>query len=160
MIQLTEMTEQECHLLADWNRGRDAAYLCQWAGPAVYQAPLTEEQVLGRLRQPGVRLFLAWEDGEPVGSVELDRSGQSPGSAHICRFLLPEAVQGRGLGGQILRALCRMAWEELGLDRLTLRVYCFNVGAIRCYEGCGFRVREFHPAEKTGWDSYTMELKR
>ena len=160
MIRLTEMTEPECRLLADWNRGRDAAFLRQWAGPAVYQAPLTEEQVRAHLRQPGVRLFLAREDGEPVGSVELDCSGQPPGSAHLCRFLLPEAARGRGLGGQILREVCRMAWEEFGLERLTLRVYCFNAGAVRCYEGCGFRVREFHPAEQDGWDSYTMELSR
>jgi Acetyltransferases, including N-acetylases of ribosomal proteins len=47
---------------------------------------------------------------------------------------------GRGLGQEATRLLLRYAFEEVGLHRVWLRVYAFNMRAIAAYRACGFTV--------------------
>ena len=58
-----------------------------------------------------------------------------------------------------LKELSRIAFAEMGLVSLSLRVYCFNVSAIRCYENAGFRITAFFEEENSHWNNYSMELK-
>ena len=46
---------------------------------------------------------------------------------------------GRGYGTDAMRVLMRLAFDNLNLHRLWLRVYDFNVRAIALYERCGFK---------------------
>jgi len=47
---------------------------------------------------------------------------------------------GRGYGTDATRTLCRWGFEELGLNRIHLRVYEDNARGIACYERLGFRL--------------------
>lgn len=160
MVQLRLMQTEDCQVIVGWNAEKDLAYLQQWAGKQVYQYPLTEEQIKARCNVPSSQILMAFDGKEAVGSVELDHIDLRLKTAHICRFLLPDQAQGRGLGSQILKELIRMSFEEMGLERLTLRVYCFNIKAIRCYEKCGFLVSEFHQDKNPYWNGFTMELRK
>ena len=103
---------------------------------------------------------MAFEQEKAIGSIELDDIDLIRGTARICRFILSDQARGRGLGRRVLWELIQIAFDEMGLNRLTLRVYCFNVGAIRCYQKCGFLVSEFHQDENPYWNAYTMELAK
>ena len=55
-------------------------------------------------------------------------------------IVIGESVeQGKGYGTEALRLLVRYAQEELGMHRVELEVYPFNLPAIRSYEKLGFR---------------------
>lgn len=152
------MTSEQAHYLVDWNTGKDADYLIQWSGKSAYQYPLTAEQVETRLSMPGVFVFLMLHNGEPVGSIELDRLEDDPKAACLCRIILSDQLKGNGFGKQMVYKAIQTAFDEMKLERLILRVYCFNVSAIRCYEACGFRVKEYHTDQNPRWNGYTMEL--
>jgi RimJ/RimL family protein N-acetyltransferase len=77
-----------------------------------------------------------------VGHVSLGSISRKNRSARISRVLVGDTAQkGRGLCTAMIKALLRIGFEELKLHRISLGVYDFNHGAIRCYEKCGF-VRE------------------
>ena len=59
-------------------------------------------------------------------------------SAHMCRLIVSNESKSKGIGSAFLHELCKTCFFEMGLSRLTLRVFCFNIGALRCYEKCGF----------------------
>lgn len=78
--------------------------------------------------------------GAAVGHVELNDIDARHRSATLSRVLVgPEAARGRGLGGAMVEAVLAVAFGELGLHRVDLRVFDYNAPAIACYERTGFR---------------------
>ena len=56
-----------------------------------------------------------------------------------CAILIGDKNErGKGYGADAMKTLCRFAFEEMGMNKLTVRVFAFNRAAIRCYEKCGF----------------------
>nr|WP_294681268.1 GNAT family protein [uncultured Anaerotignum sp.] len=143
-----------------WNENKDEAYLFQWAGTAAYRYPLTKEQLMRQSAKEGVTVFMAYENETPIGTMELCDIDPIRKSGRICRVLFAEEARGRGLAHAALLALCEKAFTELGLETLSLRVYCFNVPAIHCYERLGFLVTEYFEEADSHWNNYAMERKK
>jgi len=99
------------------------------------------------------------ETGETVGHAELDRI--DPGrSAHVCRVIVDPDRRGRGIGTAVMDELCRIAFEDLGVARLTLNVYEWNAAAIASYEKLGFRTGAVGTETGGDWAYHSMELER
>ncbi len=79
-------------------------------------------------------------DGETaVGSVylrDIDRSNQK---CEYGIFIGDEDCRGKGIGTAAAKLALAHAFEELGLNRVYLRVFADNLGAIKSYEKAGFR---------------------
>lgn len=157
MVEIKPITESEYQCIVDWNNGKDEGYLFQWAGHKAYRYPVSTGQIKARI-QDGARIFIIYFDEKPVGSVELDRIDTENSSASVCRFILCDEAKSKGIGTTALKQFSAFAFNEIKLDKLTLGVFCYNVGAIRCYEKCGFLVKEYNKREDARWSSYTMEL--
>jgi RimJ/RimL family protein N-acetyltransferase len=158
MIHIAQITEKDYHLLVDWNNGKDENYLFQWAGHKVYHYPITIDQIKSHVNEEFSRIYIIYNNGNPIGSIEFDKINKELLSANICRFIICESEKNKGIGTLALKQLCNMAFKDMGLKRLTLGVFCYNVGAIRCYEKVGFLVKEFNQREDPKWNSYTMEI--
>lgn len=85
-----------------------------------------------------------WEDGAGIqGFVGLEAD-------YIAGLFVRSGARSGGVGKQLLDR------AKAGRDRLTLRVYQKNVGAIRFYRREGFVVREESVDESTGEPEYVM----
>lgn len=160
MLTIRPATKTDYAAILRWNAGKDEAYLFQWAGFTAYQHPLTAEQLSRQAEKEGVTIFMIFENEIPIGTVELCDIDESAKTGRICRVLFAEEARGKGHGTEALKALCRIAFEEMGLISLSLRVFCFNLSAIRCYEKVGFRVAEYFEEKDPHWNDYSMELKK
>ena len=71
---------------------------------------------------------------------------------------------GKGLGREATQLVMRYAFEEIGLHRLWLQVYAFNMRAIAVYRSCGFyvegRLRESLRWEGRRHDALLMAVLR
>lgn len=87
-------------------------------------------------------------EGEHIGSVGLHDIHWKDRSAQLGVFIGERDLWGQGYGTDAVRALLRLAFHEMALHRITLRVFDFNLRAIRCYRKCGFSqegcLREAH----------------
>ncbi|HYH05336.1 MAG TPA: GNAT family N-acetyltransferase [Bacillota bacterium] len=125
----------------------------------LYPFPLTVRQVVERLDEAGTRIFAIMDDTAMVGTVELSQINPEQGTAIICRFLVRQDRHGKGYGQKALHALVDLALQELHLSRLELRVFAYNVAAIRCYQKTGFLVCQYHENQNNPqWNSYTMAI--
>jgi len=156
MIEIKRITENEFQNLVDWNNEKDEDYLFQWAGSKIYKYPITTEQIKMRVQAENVQIFIIFSNGEAVGSIELLKIDQS--WANVGRFIIRDEVKSKGIGTLALKKISDIAFNEMNLTKLTLGVFCYNVSAIRCYEKCGFLVKEYHEREDAKWNAYTMEL--
>jgi putative acetyltransferase len=131
----------------------DAAAIAQLMDdPAVYpdtmQMPYaSEEQHRTRLAEglaPGKPdvLLVAERGGELVGSCGLHPGGPSPRRRHVMHLgiAVRADVQGQGVGGALMQAMCDIADRWIGLLRLELSVFVDNERAIALYRRFGFEI--------------------
>lgn len=173
MIKLAAGRSEDFEHILSWNEDRGAEFLLQWAGPG-FQYPLTREQlhraldaaIAGTTQEHRLYRIIATNpagEEQTVGVVELARIDPANRSARVSHFLLGEpSVRGRGIGTEALRLLLAVCFDELDLHRVSLSVFDFNEGAIRCYEKAGFRkeglLRDARRVGARYWSLYEMSI--
>lgn len=98
-----------------------------------------------------------------MGNIELASIGKTPRSAVLSRVVVGDpARRGRGIGRRMVEHALEVAFGELGLERVELRVFTFNEPAIRCYERVGFEREGLLLALRCfaseRWDALTMVM--
>lgn len=78
------------------------------------------------------------ETMRPVGSVYFRDIDRKKKEAEYGIFIGEDDAVGKGYGSETARLAVKYAFGELGLERLTLRVFTDNEAAVRSYEQAGF----------------------
>jgi RimJ/RimL family protein N-acetyltransferase len=167
MIKLQPFAKSDIPTLISWIDSPE--FLLQWGGPGL-SYPLDEAQLAGLIRSPAVKKpqLMAFkavdgENQETVGHIELVAIDRGNESARIARVLvgLPH-LRGRGIGTQMVQAILRIGFEQLGLHRIELGVFDFNKGAIACYKKAGFKMegllRDNRKMGNGYWSSCAMSI--
>jgi len=172
MIRLEFLEKEDFNKIVEWNKNKSREFLYQWA-TYWFQYPLTEKQIEEKLINKTnmtdsniyVYKIISDETNEMIGTIVLFNIDRLKGTAVAGKFLIgDESQRGRGLGKQILRELVRIGFDEHGFNNITLNVFDFNVGAIKCYESVGFVKKNF--TEKVWessngfWNLYEMTISK
>ena len=109
----------------------------------IYRTPLTRKAHLNwlhnRVETGEVAQFVIYDGETAVGSVylrDIDRNNQK---CEYGIFIGDEDCRGKGIGTAAAKLALAHAFEKLGLNRVYLRVFADNLGAIKSYEKAGFR---------------------
>lgn len=172
MVRLELLEERDFQRIIEWNRGKSADFLYQWAGCG-YDYPITEDKLkrrfAGGVNSAGSDTYIykivLLATGKMVGTIELAKIDRVKKFGVIARFLIgEEGYRGKGIGGEALRLLIDRAFAEFGLESLALKVFDFNSGAIKCYEKLGFiKGRYNENVRQTGggsWGCYEMAVTK
>jgi [ribosomal protein S5]-alanine N-acetyltransferase len=96
-----------------------------------------------------------------IGSASLHSFSADDRTAAYAIGLLAPDVLGHGLGTEVTRLVLAHAFDDLGLEALTVRVLEFNSRAIACYARCGFAPLRREPDAVTlDGVSYADEIMR
>ena len=97
------------------------------------------EGLLDRL-ESGHDVLLAVDtaEGVHIGNIGLHDIDWKNRSAELGIVIGDKEYWGQGFGTDAVRTMLRVAFEEMNLHRVCLRVDADNARAIRCYEKCGF----------------------
>ena len=145
MIKLEYFTPDDFQSLISWIDNEDL--MVNWAG-SQFRFPLTAEKLdwylkdANNFEESSTLIYKAinTETNEVVGHISLTAINRSNRSARVTRVLVGNnAERGKGIGEQITKALMRIGFEDLNLHRMSLGVYTFNEGGVRCYQKCGFK---------------------
>ena len=85
-----------------------------------------------------VAQFIILLDGKGVGSVYLRDIDPEERSAEYGIFIGEESARGKGVGTKSARLILEYAFNDLKLEKIFLRVYKDNAGAVKSYEKAGF----------------------
>jgi RimJ/RimL family protein N-acetyltransferase len=113
-----------------------------------------------RMNDPAVR-YLRIEDaaGAFIGFALVTELGGTDRSARLLRIVMD--TPGRGLGRPAMDAICKLVFDEWGIERFWLDVFEDNDRARRVYDSLGFRATGYahHPSHPRG-DGGTAPLMR
>lgn len=146
MIKLEYLEKEDLEKIVEWNANKSADFLLQWSGPK-YSFPLTirkiEDYFLKEVKKENSSIFiykiLVAETDDFIGTIELRELDKLKKVGKVCRFLIGEEnYRGMGIGKQVLREALRIGFENLNFEKITLGVFDFNLGAMKCYESVGF----------------------
>jgi RimJ/RimL family protein N-acetyltransferase len=166
-IKLQPFTEADIDQLMAWVSSEK--FLLQWAGPG-FSFPLDRGELERNLvkapqESPTYLIYKAVDSatGKTVGHGELLGIDRQNRSATAGRILVgPIQLRGQGVGAQIVSALLQIAFQELSLHRVVLRVLDFNKAGIRCYEKVGFRgeglLRDVYKVGDQYWSLRQMSI--
>lgn len=103
--------------------------------------PITEESerewVQKKLsKEYAIYSMIEKETGAFIGNVELMDVQDSVAELGIA---ITAAQQDRGFGKEAIAAVVRYGMDRMGLNRIFLKVFPDNAGAIRVYRACGFK---------------------
>lgn len=112
-------------------------------GPA-YPLSMEEEErwFQSTLDSSGGKQFaiVTIDSDEHIGNCGFHRLDWKNRKAEVGILIGEKAYWGKGYGTDAMRVLLRVAFDELGLNRVYLHVYSFNKRAIASYEKVGFRL--------------------
>ena len=168
LIKLQPFDESDFHQLID--EISDARFLLQWAGPK-YTFPLDSSQLSDTLvkaigEKPIFQVFKAIKSDttETVGHIQLMNIDYNSGVCVLGRVLIFQKFRVNGFGKAMVRAAVRVAFEDLNLAEVTLKVFDFNTSAISLYKSIGFcefqseiGTRQF---QNVNWNVITMKLNK
>lgn len=166
-IELRQFERQDFARLIEWSKSPE--FLLQYAGSS-FSYPLDELQLENYIQgaegeKPIRKIFKVVNLGNNavIGHIELNKINLRNSSATVGRVLLGEPeLRGKGIGTQMVRKVLQIGFDQLGLHRIDLGVFDFNLAAIACYEKIGF-VKEGYLREcaKVGneyWSLYLMSM--
>ena len=103
-----------------------------------------------------VAQFIILLDGEAVGSVYLRDIDPDKKEAEYGIFIGEESARGKGVGTKSAKLILKYAFEELNLEKIFLRVFEDNPGAVRSYEKAGFK--KIDRVDTLNIDGETLEV--
>jgi RimJ/RimL family protein N-acetyltransferase len=137
MITLESFEKEDFERLINWVN--DEETLVQFSGP-IFSFPLTiiqlEEYINDKKRLPFK--VIDQSNKATIGHAEL-YSSEDIKTIKICRILIGDPQKRSvGFGQQIINELLKIAFLELGKEKVELNVYDWNTNAIKCYQNVGF----------------------
>ena len=100
--------------------------------------------------------FIILLDGEAVGSVYLRDIDPDKKEAEYGIFIGEENARGKGVGTKSAKLILKYAFEELNLEKIFLRVFKDNPGAVKSYEKAGFK--KIDRVDTLNIDGETLEV--
>lgn len=114
----------------------------------------------------GNRLIFMIEDkeGNVIGELWLYPIDYNKKVSELVITIGRKNLRGKGYGKDVIDAVKKYCFEQLGINSIFLKVFSFNTRAINCYKSCGFKVIGRVPKKiiRYGmrYDELVMELRK
>lgn len=144
MIALARFEKEDFDQLIEWISTEEL--MINWAG-SLFSFPLTHKSLNWYIKNSNdletsdafTYKVIEQETGDSIGHVSLGGISRKNRSARISRVLIGSKMhKGKGYCKEMMMSILKIGFEDLNLHRISLGVYDFNIGAIKCYEKTGF----------------------
>ncbi len=167
MIRLAHFQQPDFGQLIEWIH--DEEILTNWSGN-LFRFPLSNRSLAWYIKGANIInesdafVYKAIDaTGKTVGHISLGGISWKNRSARITRVLIGNTTErGKGCCQGMIKAVLKIAFEELNLHRVSLGVYHDNVPATKCYEKTGFITegiqRDILWYKETWWSMIEMSI--
>jgi len=166
MIRLRPIEREDLPRFVRWFRDPEVRrHLGAYLPFSLVQEERWFERTLEQIeRGESVLLAIETSEGVHIGNIGLHRINWKDRNAELGIMIGEKEYWDQGYGTDAIRTLLRVAFDEMNLHRVYLRVDADNRRGIRCYEKSGFRqegtLRDAVFREGTYHDQWLMSVLR
>ena len=138
-ILLRTSSFDDCRLFAEWETNPQVTQFFTIDKGRTYEEIVTE-YVQRKDDADKLQLTVCLKDIEkPIGRIYISNIDHHYDSLDITRIYIADpALRGKGYGEEALRLALKLAFEDMGMERVTLDHFTSNVIARNLYEKVGF----------------------
>jgi RimJ/RimL family protein N-acetyltransferase len=161
MVKLKYFESSDFKQLINWIDS--PSFLLQWGGPG-FDYPLNDTQLEKYIENANMQnaetlvykvIDNDTDTGKTIGHISLGNIDKKNKSARVGKVLVGDKnTRSKGTGQQMMKAILKIAFDELQLHRVSLGVFDFNVSAIACYEKAGFNKEGLLRDSRKNGDEY------
>lgn len=140
-VRLRAIERDDLPRFVEWFSDPDVRrYLDMYLPFSLAQEERWFEQLQERMeRREVVMLTIETSDGTHIGNISLFDINWKDRHAELGITIGEKDHWGQGYGSDSIRTLLRVAFEEMNLHRVFLRVHADNARGIQCYDNVGFQ---------------------
>ena len=138
-VNLRTITDDDTDLIVKWrNNARvfNNFVFSEKLTPQMHKEWLEEKVKTGLVRQ---FIIIERQTDIPIGSVYFRDIDESNKTAEYGIFIGEDEAIGKGYGKEVAELTIKYAFDNMGLDKISLRVFKDNIAAIKSYEKAGFK---------------------
>ena len=138
-VNIRPLEKRDVDILQLWDKDPELSSLM---GISIEDA-LKPEEWYKKISSKRNNVLLAIEcgSGKLIGDIELTEIAWRSGEAELIVRIGEKDYWGKGYGRKAINGVLNMAFSQLKLKRIYLRVCSDNIRALRCYKRCGFKIR-------------------
>lgn len=140
-VKLRPIERDDLPRFVDWFSDPDVRqYLDMYLPFSLAQEERWFEDLLERMeRREVVMLTIETNDGDQIGNISLFSINWKDRHAELGITIGDQDYWNQGYGTDSIRTILRLAFDDMNLHRVALRVHEDNTRGIRCYEKVGFQ---------------------
>ena len=98
-----------------------------------------KEWLANAVNEKYIFAIICIENDELIGNISLTNVDYINKTAELGIFIGNKDYHSRGYGSEAIMLLLNYAFNYINLNNVMLKVYSFNICAIKAYEKCGFK---------------------
>ena len=157
-MQLRAFNPDDAETILSWCKDKHAFRL--WSADRYKDYPAKSDEMIEQYEKENMYPLTAVADDEIVGHILLRFPSEDKSVIRFGFVIVDDSKRGKGYGKQMLRLAIDYAQQELGVQKITLGVFCENLSAVECYKSVGFRITgaDAYQIDGEEWKGFEMEL--
>ena len=157
-MQLRAFNPDDAETILIWCKDKHAFRL--WSADRYKDYPAKSDEMIEQYEKENMYPLTAVADDEIVGHILLRFPSEDKSVIRFGFVIVDDSKRGKGYGKQMLRLAIDYAQQELGVQKITLGVFCDNLSAVECYKSVGFRITgaDAYQIDGEEWKGFEMEL--
>lgn len=138
-VNLRTITDEDTDLIVKWRsniRVFNNFVFSEELTPQMHRKWLEEKVKNGLVEQ---FIIIERQTCKPIGSVYFRDIDKENKTAEYGIFIGEDDAIGQGYGNEVAELAIKYAFDNMGLDKISLRVFKDNIAAIKSYEKAGFK---------------------
>ena len=158
-MQLRAFNPDDAETILSWCKDKHAFRL--WSADRYKDFPAKSDEMIEQYEKENMYPLTAVADDEIVGHILLRFPSEDKSVIRFGFVIVDDSKRGKGYGKQMLRLAIDYAQQELGVQKITLGVFCENLSAVECYKSVDFRITgaDAYQIDGEEWKGFEMEME-
>ena len=159
MMTLRPFSINDASTILSWCKDKHAFRL--WSADRYKDFPAKPEDMIEQYEGENMYPLTAVMGDAIVGHIFLRYPTEDRTLVRFGFVIVDDSKRGKGYGKQMLRLAIDYAQQELGVQKITLGVFCDNLSAVECYKSVGFRITgaDAYQIDGEEWKGFEMEME-
>ena len=140
MLELRQYKACDAHIITMWLKNEYA--FRQWSADRYESYPITAEDMNSYYSQyvsGELYKLTAVDENEVIGHLTIRFIDEEKKIARLGFVIVDDGRRGKGYGKQLVLSALKYAFDELRVNKVTLKKIKNNKPAVNCYLSCGFK---------------------